>query len=588
MKDFDYLFANLRRIEEHREAAAEKQIRGIYQDVLKGVRQYLAEEYYQLAEDGKLTFDILRSKNMDARFLEELERQIDDLSSDIANEIRETVRKTYQQSFDGMVDAVKKAKNTKELRSLLGDTSLTAADRVKAVVENPFMEIALEKNHKENIWNIKREVSTGLTNGDRYDTISRRISAATDNSYRKSVLIARTETHRVRETAHVDAAGEINQALEGNGSGLRMVKKWMTMQDGAVRPNVRYKTKKGWKSGKPRPGAPNHVKMHGVVVEEGEPFDLGGGVTAMAPGQSGVAGHDCNCRCTVLHLLMTDEEFFKATGRHFSGKNLKNDNNSHKMEMRTGAEEFTPAKTIKEAEQYAKSTLGIECSYKGVDLQCANEMNAAFKRGIDYCPAIKDRLSFVGSGQERNRRFKAEMTDFYLNELKAKYPNQSDTWYSTYAKSFANRTVGRIDGRTYAFASGRGASANDIVRKYSGIVVNNKWGGDSETFIRSLKQSVTIKWHPVGCDTIASVFDHEVAHQIDYAVGIRDSEELKELWNSLSKDEIKEGLSAYGSSSIAEFIAEGYAEFVNNASPRTIARKIGEIIKKAVKDHDES
>ena len=47
-------------------------------------------------------------------------------------------------------------------------------------------------------------------------------------------------------------------------------------------------------------------------------FDLGGGVKTDAPGQSGVAGHDCNCRCQCLHLLMDDEEFFRATGRHFS------------------------------------------------------------------------------------------------------------------------------------------------------------------------------------------------------------------------------------------------------------------------------
>ena len=48
--------------------------------------------------------------------------------------------------------------------------------------------------------------------------------------------------------------------------------------------------------------------------------DLGGGVTAAAPSKSGVAAHDCNCRCYLEYNLMTAEEFAKVTG-----KNVAND-----------------------------------------------------------------------------------------------------------------------------------------------------------------------------------------------------------------------------------------------------------------------
>ena len=50
--------------------------------------------------------------------------------------------------------------------------------------------------------------------------------------------------------------------------------------------------------------------------------DLGGGVTAAAPSKSGVAAHDCNCRCYLEYNLMIVEEFAKATG-----KNVANDGN---------------------------------------------------------------------------------------------------------------------------------------------------------------------------------------------------------------------------------------------------------------------
>ena len=40
-------------------------------------------------------------------------------------------------------------------------------------------------------------------------------------------------------------------------------------------------------------------------------FDLGDGVKAKTPGQSGVAGHDINCRCHLSRDLMTKAEFEK-------------------------------------------------------------------------------------------------------------------------------------------------------------------------------------------------------------------------------------------------------------------------------------
>lgn len=51
--------------------------------------------------------------------------------------------------------------------------------------------------------------------------------------------------------------------------------------------------------------------------------------------------------------------------------------------------DFTSAKSIKEAEEYANS-LGIEAHYKGVSLETANAMNESFKRGIDYCDRMSD------------------------------------------------------------------------------------------------------------------------------------------------------------------------------------------------------
>ena len=82
------------------------------------------------------------------------------------------------------------------------------------------------------------------------------------------------------------------------------------MRDERVRPQVRRKTKKGWKSSMGK-GA-NHMVLEGQTVKIGEKFDLGDGVKADTPGKSGVAGHDINCRCFVTHDWLTAEEYAAA------------------------------------------------------------------------------------------------------------------------------------------------------------------------------------------------------------------------------------------------------------------------------------
>lgn len=250
----------------------------------------------------------------------------------------------------------------------------------------------------------------------------------------------------------------------------------------------------------------------------------------------------------------------------------------------TKAYNFSKASSIKEAEDYARS-LGLKVSYKGVDLEVANEMNAAFDRGLKYCPKVSENLNAVGSGQAVNRMFKEAVADYYLSTDSSKKIQQaiglSDAAMEKRAKSWASKVVGRINGNTYAFA--RGSGSLDVTREFAGIFVNDVYGSNTEKFLADLAGDVKRKFHPVGCDTIKSVFDHEMAHQIDYAVGLRTNPEMVKLWQSLTADEIINGLSKYGAKNIAEFIAEGYAEYLNNPTPRTIAAKIGDIIERAVK-----
>lgn len=245
---------------------------------------------------------------------------------------------------------------------------------------------------------------------------------------------------------------------------------------------------------------------------------------------------------------------------------------------------FTKATTIDEAETFARS-LGLNVSYKGVDIDVANEMNASFDRGLKYCPKISDKLKSVGSGQAINKMYKEALTEYYMQsdsvqQLRDVF-NMSDEKILERAKKWASKTVGRIKSNTYAFARGKGAT-NELAIKFSGIFVNDAYGGNKAKFLADLADDVKKKFHPVGCDTIKAVFDHEMGHQIDYAVGLRTNADMVKLWRSLTAPEIIDGLSKYATKNIGEFIAEGYSEYLNNPQPREISRKIGAIIEAAL------
>lgn len=314
--DLEYLLAQARRISEHREADAEKEIRKAYKSMLKDLRAVVAEAYEKYGQDDKLTYAALQAAGYNARFLEEVEKRVVKATPKAAKELDQLVRDTYKLAYESMVDSVRQA-GAEGLDEAFADSIAITPEQIKKVVDNPIMEAALERNHKAIIYDIKQVVAIGLMNGDRYTTMAQRISEKVDGAYYKSVRIARTETHRVREAGNHDAAMEVDAELQQGTTGLRFVKIWRTMKDERVRPQRRRKGRKGWKTSMGK-GA-NHMKLDGQTVLEDEPFDLKDGHKAMAPGQSGEAGHDINCRCYASRKLMTDAEYFTATGKHFPG-----------------------------------------------------------------------------------------------------------------------------------------------------------------------------------------------------------------------------------------------------------------------------
>ena len=309
------LLHEIRRIEQSREVLTEKKIRKIYKQLLKELNHFLADEYLKYSKDGILTVAMLQEKSRYAKFLEEIESHVNNLTPEIVALIKNTVEDTYTACYKGMSESVLKAKDTKSALNYLKDLSIRP-EVMKRAIENPVSGLTLpdilEKNRKEVIYDIKQQVNIGLMNGDRYETTAKKVAERLDISYGKATNIVRTETHSVTESGFMDCAKDISDSLDG--SGLVYTAAWRTMKDERVRPQHRYRTKSGWKTSISRNGA-NHQKMEGVIIQVGDKFQLEPNVYAECPSTSGTARNDCRCRCFLEYTLMSVEKFEELTGK---------------------------------------------------------------------------------------------------------------------------------------------------------------------------------------------------------------------------------------------------------------------------------
>lgn len=289
------------------------------------------------------------------------------------------------------------------------------------------------------------------------------------------------------------------------------------------------------------------------------------------------------CRSTTIPVIDYENFGKKKDNDKSKQENKKITANSKKEnDIIKENDVFTKAKTIKEANQFAIEKLGINANYKGIDLKCANEWNEGLFRMKEKFPEIvKEGISFVGATQERNILLKRELIEYVKNshiedghsekmaELLAKKEvesfmmkfrvKQNNMAVSFYVKKDNNPTV-------------------EVLRKANGITMNNKFFNDYENAIANKVEQVKRKWKPIGCDTVKGTFDHEFGHQIDSFLKIRENQKIIDLYEKLTKEELKENLSGYSAENIKEFIAESWSEYVNNPNPREISKTVGSLI----------
>lgn len=237
--------------------------------------------------------------------------------------------------------------------------------------------------------------------------------------------------------------------------------------------------------------------------------------------------------------------------------------------------EFTPASSIKEANEYARNVLGIKnADYKGTTVEIANEWNRGLADNFSRFPELADNFEFVGTCQNRNRFVKQEYYPYAMDRFKRLNPGYSEKQLDKAVKQFITKKYAQpISSSVYAQSA-----KLDRVR---GITISDKWQGNA--LMDAIRRDVETKFHPVGCDSVRSILDHEIGHQIDDLLDLWDNADIERIRRSMTNEEMTEALSRYAWDNSnrmpeREFIAEAWSEYVNNPEPRPVAKQIGEII----------
>lgn len=305
--------------------------------------------------------------------------------------------------------------------------------------------------------------------------------------------------------------------------------------------------------------------------------------------QIGVNVPPLHCRCRSVMVPYFDDNITERAARDENGKTINIPGNMTYEEWNkkfvTGEDAtdsvvdlFVPAESIRDAEQFAKDS-GVEyVSFKNIDLEAANDMNKSLYEHFRDFPELKQNIHYWGSAQEKK--------NFLADSLRKYYEKKIGHLRTVYGDALIDKRI-KSAVTSYFKTNGEWAHAfdNRVLLQdnlFSGIAINQKYGKDIATFKVGLQRSLQSKYHPVACDTIKSVFDHELGHQLDYLLGLRNNQEFLDIVrNGVNGVKIGvDSLSKYATKNNAETIAEAWAEYRNNPTPRPIAKKIGELIEK--------
>lgn len=395
---------------------------------------------------------------------------------------------------------------------------------------------------------IAGEISRGISTGMMYSEIARNVSGYARIPKNNAMRIARTEAHRIQCKAAMDAQ------YKAKSKGADIVKQWDAALDSRTRDS--------------------HREVDGEFAELDDTFSNG----LKYPGDpSGRAGEVINCRCALLQRarwalgndytkwsedapVMIDDEGTTQFAI-IDAKNYKDFQKQYKqaseqvrdsvqmMDEGTSQEkakiDFTPAKSIEEAQEAAKQYIGSgysktfknEADFKGISLENANEINRTL--GELYAQYDMPKINGIKAISPTSAQGKKVFSD--ADAVAAYNPVEHGL--------FLNKNVLKNANAIEEYNK-QSAEAWDIVMQ------NIDKLSDSQKELALLYKNAGRAL--VGDGTVHDYIVHEMGHHVQWQV--LDTATNNAMGKTMGK--YAPGISGYANASKGEYIAESYAAYV--------------------------
>ena len=416
---------------------------------------------------------------------------------------------------------------------------------------------------KDQLWNkkhINSAITQGILQGESIDKISQRLAATvTDMSHTSAIRNARTMTTSAQN------GGRIDSYKRAEGMGIKMLQVWMATLDSRTRHE--------------------HRQLDGQKRKVGEPFEVEGEKIFFPGDPAAEPSLVWNCRCTLVGEVegvdynlsdksqrdnklgdMTYEEWKEEKRKQDEGEppapkpepKPKAEEKPAEVEVPAPTvekpdavdepipqrEEFKPASTIEEAEQFIMQYMDFnqfgalrEVSYKGIDLDAANEINATISRL--YNEFNVDKFGGIVAPAKNTKLGKA------IDEAVAGYMPMRNSFV---LNKSALKSV-KIAEKGFADENKLMKDMLEHPEKYD----FSKMSRAARTVIENSK----ISGRGTVPDNITEALTHEFGHALEKQV------KKHELWDKVEKDmqTYAPKISGYATTQKGEYIAESFASW---------------------------
>lgn len=387
---------------------------------------------------------------------------------------------------------------------------------------------------KDELWNrqhLTSAVTQGILQGESIPKIADRLQNVAFMGRNSAIRNARTYTTAAENKGRIDSYERAEKY------GIQTNKKWIATLDDRTRVEHRH--------------------LDGMSVKPDEEFEVDGYKISFPGDPSAEPEMFYNCRCTLVADIVgypyNDERKDDKLGdmdyeewKHAKDKESKEDIKEEPTEWIKNID-FTPAKTIEEAEQYARENFiqkggvykltGKDISYKDIDLDVANRINERFTQIYGNFD-IKKLYSLESYGQSN----------------KKVWDKNSDAIAVT--TNFGNIGLNKtIIGNAKIYEKYLEKGEKDFQFVLENI---DKLSGAS----RELAEVYRIAGKTLVGDSIEDAVTHEIGHHLSYMV--ETNKEFANISKNTNWKEYAQHISGYANKTFGEYIAESFDAYYRN------------------------